>query len=431
MFSYLFLMCLCLLSLPVNCEIESNRTSPDSEDIQLNPVDEDEEYLYELIGVTVHTGTAEGGHYYSFIRERNLNEDELDETNSINKAKWYLFNDAEVKPFDAASQLASECFGGETTSKTYDSTSDKFMDLSFEKTNSAYMLFYERKSKKNVKMDHNLAKTDVNETEYDELMKSIWSDNIKFMNDKQILEHTYFNFVWQMCDQIPRMIQKSDEIDSNNQSIFLAAKLGISFLLEAYVHARDKPNMLQWIDLLTKLFNSSKEACKWLINYLAKDVSAGGGSQLCIKIFFKCPNSSIRNMFQRLFLHVINRLLKEDSDLVENKQLIEKFIQYFLNLIDLNSNPTTPKKKTSQLNELRPNIRLMSEYFTFLIEFSRSGLDQSLMLIRAGAIQKCSQFSLNNRRLQNKKQELISLKSKQNKNTKKKPQSLFVFFFKL
>ena len=26
---------------------------------------------YELIGVTVHTGTADGGHYYSFIRDRS------------------------------------------------------------------------------------------------------------------------------------------------------------------------------------------------------------------------------------------------------------------------------------------------------------------------------------------------------------------------
>ena len=31
---------------------------------------------YELIGVTVHTGTADGGHYYSFIRDR-LNKNEL------------------------------------------------------------------------------------------------------------------------------------------------------------------------------------------------------------------------------------------------------------------------------------------------------------------------------------------------------------------
>ena len=124
-------------SVPNNSE--SPQQSKSDDDTELN---DDEDYLYELIGVTVHTGTAEGGHYYSFIRERNQTPDDDEDSNDINKAKWYLFNDAEVKSFDAANQLASECFGGETTSKTYDSTSDKFMDLSFEKTNSAYMLFY-------------------------------------------------------------------------------------------------------------------------------------------------------------------------------------------------------------------------------------------------------------------------------------------------
>ena len=35
-------------------------------------VDDDKEGSceYELIGVTVHKGTADGGHYYSFIRDR-------------------------------------------------------------------------------------------------------------------------------------------------------------------------------------------------------------------------------------------------------------------------------------------------------------------------------------------------------------------------
>lgn len=33
--------------------------------------------------------------------------------------KWYSFNDAEVKPFDP-NHIASECFGGEMSSRTYD-----------------------------------------------------------------------------------------------------------------------------------------------------------------------------------------------------------------------------------------------------------------------------------------------------------------------
>lgn len=96
----------------------------------------DEVYEYNLIGVTVHTGNADGGHYYSFIKERNG-------PHSHAQDRWFLFNDAEVKQFDP-SQIENECFGGEMTSKTYDTVTEKYLDFSFEKTNSAYMLFYER-----------------------------------------------------------------------------------------------------------------------------------------------------------------------------------------------------------------------------------------------------------------------------------------------
>lgn len=60
-------------------------------------------HRYDLVGVTVHTGTADGGHYYSFIKERN---------SASGHDRWFLFNDAEVKLFDP-SQIATECFGGE------------------------------------------------------------------------------------------------------------------------------------------------------------------------------------------------------------------------------------------------------------------------------------------------------------------------------
>lgn len=95
-----------------------------------------EQLEYSLIGVTVHTGNADGGHYYSFIKERNGPQQRASD-------RWFLFNDAEVKQFDP-SQIEAECFGGEMTSKTYDTVTEKYLDFSFEKTNSAYMLFYER-----------------------------------------------------------------------------------------------------------------------------------------------------------------------------------------------------------------------------------------------------------------------------------------------
>lgn len=81
---------------------EDDQESKPAKDKDMEDAEEEAvSYEYDLIGVTVHTGTADGGHYYSFIRDRT-------------RDKWFLFNDAEVKPFDPK-QIATECFGGEMT----------------------------------------------------------------------------------------------------------------------------------------------------------------------------------------------------------------------------------------------------------------------------------------------------------------------------
>lgn len=218
--------------------------------------------MYELIGVTVHTGNADGGHYYCFIRDC--------EDQSGDKAHWYLFNDAEVKPFDD-SHIGSECYGGELTTKSYDALNDRFMDFSIEKTNSAYMLFYKRidyeyhsksvavryldsdtqrncgesaaasefsnAEEKCSEAEQKAAPTDMdveteqtksegnsieeesrclNALDFVELSKRtyddftlpkhlscwVWSDNMKFTRDKYVFEHNYFNFMWQLCADI-------------------------------------------------------------------------------------------------------------------------------------------------------------------------------------------------------------------------------------
>ena len=53
---------------------------------------------YELKGILVHSGAANGGHYYSFIKDRKSGE-------------WFKFNDREVVPFDPAN-ISIQCFGG-------------------------------------------------------------------------------------------------------------------------------------------------------------------------------------------------------------------------------------------------------------------------------------------------------------------------------
>ncbi|CAG7822666.1 unnamed protein product [Allacma fusca] len=362
-------------------------------------VDEEECYEYDLIGVTVHTGTADGGHYYSFIRDRV----------SPNKDKWYLFNDAEVKPFDP-NQIAAECFGGEMSTKTYDSVTDKFMDFSFEKTNSAYMLFYERCTQlssqlaigegslvpslpggSSQKQHHAQVVVPLTVELSKELEDWIWQDNMHFLRDKNIFEHTYFTFMWQSCGAIPQSLMSQEDVS------LMAAKLSVTFFLETFIHAKEKPTMVQWVELLTKQLSGSVTAAAWLLDHMAET------DWWPVQILLKCPNQMVRQMFQRLCIHVINQLRPRhcqlylkfpdgqigdhpndiNMDEFGSFSCVTRFIKRLLSLLE---------------HGAKSHLKHLTEYFTFLHDFSKMGDDECLFLINMQAISAMVDFYLGNKK---------------------------------
>lgn len=96
--------------------------------------------------------------------------------------------------------------------KTYDAVTEKFMDFSFEKTHSAYMLFYERCDPNEKDL---LAQTPNIELSQ-ELADWIWHDNIQFLHDKHVFDTTYFNFMWLICSNIPPSVPESNEVVLSN-----------------------------------------------------------------------------------------------------------------------------------------------------------------------------------------------------------------------
>ncbi|KAI1340566.1 ubiquitin carboxyl-terminal hydrolase [Xylariaceae sp. FL0016] len=95
-----------------------------------DPLGNTESDLFELVGILVHSGTAETGHYYSFIRER---------PSPHSGTSWIEFNDEVVQGWDP-SQMEHACFGGSEFRPAYDAGG------SYEKVYSAYMLLYSRSS---------------------------------------------------------------------------------------------------------------------------------------------------------------------------------------------------------------------------------------------------------------------------------------------
>ena len=108
------------------------------QEIEREPLKYPKEYYeYSLSGIVVHSGTADSGHYYSFIKDREHPE----------SGKWYEMNDALVRDFDPK-DIPSECFGGEDTFQGYNMMQVKTMKL-----RNAYLLFYERKTPIDIQSD--------------------------------------------------------------------------------------------------------------------------------------------------------------------------------------------------------------------------------------------------------------------------------------
>lgn len=74
-------------------------------------------------GIVVHIGSAEYGHYFSYIK--------------VSETQWLEFNDEKVREFDP-DDIENECFGGEHWRR---------------ENQSAYLLVYEKKIKKKIKLE--------------------------------------------------------------------------------------------------------------------------------------------------------------------------------------------------------------------------------------------------------------------------------------
>ncbi|KAL3659461.1 hypothetical protein V7S43_015453 [Phytophthora oleae] len=96
--------------------------------------------MYDLVGVVVHSGTSDTGHYYSFIKDRHEAENQ----------RWLEFNDEVVRDFDVET-IGEECFGGEEVAQKWDAMQGTYSPVVQMKRRSAYMLIFEKREAEIVK----------------------------------------------------------------------------------------------------------------------------------------------------------------------------------------------------------------------------------------------------------------------------------------
>ncbi|KAM0349366.1 hypothetical protein ACHAPU_003775 [Fusarium lateritium] len=176
-----------------------------------DPENNTEEDIFELVGVLVHSGTAESGHYYSYIRER---------PSSANRPTWVEFNDDMVTPWDPT-HMEYSTFGGAEHRALYDANG-----IACDKNYSAYMLFYQRASSLRVEQDEMMSRgvpAPLRVPVPDDLDDHVLAQNTVILRRHCIYDQSNTRLVQWLFHQSQQHCGAVDDVDTN-QSInsFLA-----------------------------------------------------------------------------------------------------------------------------------------------------------------------------------------------------------------
>jgi len=345
----------------------------------------DDYYEYELSGVLVHTGSADRGHYYSYIKERLPEDERL----AGKAAQWFEFNDALVRPFDIE-LLEEETFGGEEARpRSYQDlgmgamgprNNQQGATVMQEKYRNAYLLFYDRV--KPVKaavptvavaeqasavltsaQDQKQAAVSAPKAEQlpavttlpqlgrsnsltapvpPEIFNSIWEQNTTYWRDKNVFDPVYFDFLREIysCVRPDPDAGASDiqalaasggrpPVPAQGDVLHMLCELTTRFVFETlsrYIHKQTFPD---WMRMLRALYKASPASCVWLVQSLNAECP------WTYDFLLGCPHETVRKEVSALFcyaLTVVSRL--EHSRLPELSQLVT--VRVFGRLLSLN-----------------------------------------------------------------------------------------------
>lgn len=219
-------------------------------------------YNYKLKGIIVHTGTAESGHYYSFIQDRR-------------SESWYEFNDTVVRQF-VTSDIPTEAFGGFDGEKSL-------------KNRNAYVVFYERDQLYSPRrgQDH-LQPLNINLREGTELMNEVQEENNRFWKSKHMFAKECIEFVLSL-----NSIQKEQ-----------VSKFIFKFFVTTYIRARDKRNLQIFMQLIESW--SDLGVIQWIADAITRPDSIN-------ELLLSCPDTTSRH----IILYLIQKSLHTHYDVAQ------------------------------------------------------------------------------------------------------------------
>ncbi|KAJ4298108.1 hypothetical protein N0V90_006007 [Kalmusia sp. IMI 367209] len=247
-----------------------------------------QEDIFELVGVLVHQGTSENGHYYSYIRERP--------SPSGNIAQWVEFNDRDVDAFDHQT-LPYHAYGG-----YYE---DNFSRQ--QKQFSAYMLFYQRRA--SIEKDHceyigtpqsGIAKVAVPPA----LDQTICADNESLIREYSLYDPNHTKFVRQLLANLRTINHGTCSEDHQQETQALHTVL--EHLCQTLFRVKNADIFDEIILQLRKTALSCSTCCHVALKWFATHQYA------LINILLQCVHTKIRSQTRSFLIDSLQSLREKD-----------------------------------------------------------------------------------------------------------------------
>ncbi|PIK60875.1 Ubiquitin carboxyl-terminal hydrolase 24 [Apostichopus japonicus] len=264
------------------------------------------EDLYQLVGIVVHSGQANAGHYYSFIRDRwskSANGNPSGTSSMIPLWTNLRWETRPLRPSVSAEatnqnhiaaqavvtqQIPSRDTGVDTCSSTRESQSTEIK-------NPCEVTWGEPRY-----LNRIVTATFTWERErvclgttcpgHPEVIRD---ENLQFLRDRAIYNQEYFNFIRSLATCNLRSCFSEDFEHMSEISMQLA----VQFLVNTFfrTHKKLRYDLGEWCGAIESISKHSHRACRWALSYFAKE----GADNLCM-FLLECITSEIREAFAKV-----------------------------------------------------------------------------------------------------------------------------------
>lgn len=348
---------------------------------------------FELVGILVHSGTTESGHYYSYIRERPVPHSQ--------HSTWVEFNDADVTRFDPA-HIPDQCFGGP-------SDASPFSPVRFAKAWNAYMLFYQRVSAMEAECENYMSSpvgVPVKSKLTVESNNRIAAENELFIRKYCLFDPAHANFARSMLEQLRHLSKGtcSDDHAIEREAIWLA----LEHLDQILSRPKDPVGFDKMLASLVRVIGSCASCCKLALDWVIDHKHA------LRNLVLRCPSTKIRKDFCDMIITALRYLRKYDPRLYGfDVDVIDQ------NPLDSHLPETGGALQgiVSGLKELwitmHLHCRSWDDYFGLLAEIAGLGTSDAHVLLREGFLKVSLEILLLDqpfaRRLKNENQHYASI----------------------